>query len=132
MVFWMKATILWILLVPLGILNGIFRERILAPILGARIALPISGLSLSLLILTVTAVAIPWLPEAHRSAYWAAGGVWALLTVAFELALGRWGMKQSWGEIVRNYDFRTGNLMLIVVLAAAVAPYLGARLRGLI
>jgi hypothetical protein len=127
----MKAAGLWLILPLAGILNGIVRETVLRPVLGSRLALPASGLSLSLLVICVAVAVIPRLGAESDDAYWVAGGLWAFLTVAFEICFGRWAAGRSWSELIRVFDVRTGDLMLLVVAAAALSPYLAARIRGL-
>ncbi len=128
----LKAAGLWLILPFVGILNGIVRETVLTPIFGRGMALPFSSVSLSLLVIGVSVAVIPRLGAESRGAYWGAGGIWTLLTVVFELCLGRWGAGRSWPELLRVFDIRTGDLMLLVVAVAAVSPYLAARIRGLI
>jgi hypothetical protein len=128
----LKAAGLWLILPLAGILNGIVRETVLTPILGSRLALPASGLSLSLLVICVAVAVIPWLGAQRSDAYWVAGGLWALLTVAFEICFGRWGAGRSWSELIRVFDVRTGDLMVLVVAATALSPYLAARIRGVV
>ena len=48
-----KAILIWMLLIPLAILNGAVRDYITEPLLGSRIALPLSGIILGLFILAV-------------------------------------------------------------------------------
>ena len=38
---------IWVLFIPLAILNGAVREKVLIPLLGMQFALPLSGILLS-------------------------------------------------------------------------------------
>ncbi|BCR04231.1 hypothetical protein DESUT3_13000 [Desulfuromonas versatilis] len=121
---------LWLLLIPVAIANAGIREKLLVPLLGEGLALPASGLLLSLLILALTLVLLPLFRGACAAHYLLVGGLWLALTLAFELVMGRVVMGRSWGEVAQVFNLRQGNLMLLVLLTTALAPYLAARLRG--
>lgn len=127
----LKACGIWLLFVPLGILNGGLREKVLNPLLGPRVALPLSGVTLGILIFFVTALLIPFLGALRPSRYWRMGGGWLVLTVFFEFFFGRAVMGHPWAKLLEAYDPRGGNLWVVVLLMIAAAPYLTARLRGL-
>lgn len=126
----LKAFGIWLLLVVLAILNGALREKLLVPLFGRQAALPLSGLSLALLIFLVTWLLLPALSPLDTSGYWAIGGLWASLTVLFEFLFGHYAADKSWRELLASYDLRTGNLWPLVLLVTALAPYLAARLHG--
>ena len=71
----LKACGVWVLLVLLAVLNGTVREKRLVPLLGAQWALPLSGISLSLLILGATLLLLPCLGILSPSQYWLVGGM---------------------------------------------------------
>lgn len=61
-----KSFLTWLFLIPLAILNGLFRDKVLAPLLGVTWALPISGILLcSLVIPLPTPSCRDWAKE-HR------------------------------------------------------------------
>ncbi|AJE04247.1 hypothetical protein [Geobacter pickeringii] len=127
----LKGCGIWLLFVPLGILNGGLREKVLNPLLGQRVALPLSGVTLGILIVAVTALLIPSLGVLRPSRYWLVGGGWLVMTVFFEFFFGRCVMGHSWAKLLEAYNVLTGNLWVVVLLVIAAAPYLAARLRGL-
>ncbi|WP_298431591.1 hypothetical protein [Geobacter sp.] len=127
----LKACGIWLLFIPLGILNGTVREKIMNPLLGEKAALPLSGVTLAGLIFAVTALLIPSLGPLRPSSYWLIGGAWLVLTVFFEFFFGRVVMGHSWAKLLEAYNLFTGNLWVAVLLVIAVSPYLAARLRGL-
>jgi hypothetical protein len=85
---------------------------------------------LALLILVFALLTLPLFGAQDRKGYLMAGAVWLALTLAFELVLGHLVMGQSWGEIARVLDPRTGNLFLLALVSALISPWLAARLRG--
>jgi hypothetical protein len=125
-----RACVAWLPLVPLAILNGLLRELLLEPWLGSRVALPLSGLLLALLVVAYAWLVTPWLlrwvPRECRSA----GAVWLLLTLAFEFPFGHFVLGRSWSGMLEVLDVSTGNLMPLVLLVTALAPCLAHRWRS--
>ncbi|HEY9050261.1 MAG TPA: hypothetical protein VIQ03_01875 [Gammaproteobacteria bacterium] len=126
----LKAIGIWCILVVCAILNGLLRENILNPFLGQQIALPVSGLILSLLILAVTWLFIPFFETRPAMDYWLIGALWLGITLAFEFMFGHYAMGKSWQDIFQVFNIFKGNLFLLTLLASLVAPRLMARLRG--
>ena len=127
----LRACGLWVLLVGLAILNGAMRERLFVPLLGQSRALPLSGISLSILIFLITVLLVPFLGAVIPSHYWIIGGMWVLMTVLFEFSFGHYIMGESWRTLLEAYNLLEGNLWVVVLITTAVSPYLGAKLRGL-
>jgi hypothetical protein len=70
--------------------------------------------------------AVIWLvvrrwPFARAAEAWRTGALWALLTVAFEVALVRGG-GHPWSDVVEQYALWRGSLWPLLVLWVAVAP----------
>lgn len=125
-----KGLIVWLCIIPLAIANAGMRENFLAPMLGEAMALPLSGVTLSVLILLVAWVVVPWFGAHPARVFIGIGLQWLLLTLAFELVLGRYLLGQSWAELIQVFNVLQGNLFLLAVLTCLIAPYLGARVRG--
>ncbi len=119
----------WFLLIPIAILNAGVREKILLPWLGFW-SLPLSGLSLSLLIFLVTLALIPLFSTHRSSDYFWIGGLWLICTLGFEFLFGHYGLGKSWREILTIFDLTQGNLMILVLLSTFFSPHFAARLRG--
>ncbi len=66
-----KAVALWAGILVLAVLNGLLRERVLVPALGAVPGQVLSGLLLSALILGATWLCLPWLACAKADCCWA-------------------------------------------------------------
>ena len=128
--FILRAAGVWGLFVVLAILNAAFREKILGPLIGHPVALPLSGILLSILVFLVTLALIPKLRGASALHYLSIGGAWALSTLAFEFIFGHFVMGKTWGEILEIFNISEGNLMSLVLIAITVSPYLAWRLRG--
>lgn len=122
----------WVPLVPLAILNAGLREVWLAPALGRPLALPLSGVSLSVLIFLFTLAVAPRLRASARVQYAAVGATWLLLTVLFEFVFGRYVVGHPWARLLDAYDVASGNLWVVVLLSTAASPYCAAKVRRLV
>ncbi len=127
-----KACGLWVPLVPLAIVNGAIREGLLAPALGQRLALPLSGVSLSVLILLFAVAVSPRLGATAVVHCVVAGIAWLLMTVLFEFLFGHYAMGKSVAQLLAAYNVVEGNLWALVLFSTAVSPYLGAKVRRLV
>jgi hypothetical protein len=124
-----KAFIIWLGILVLAIANGTFREAILIPELGTAAGLLLSGILLSLLILVMTYLVLPWFGPMPASKYIAVGFAWLLLTLAFEFTFGHLIQGKPWSELLQAYTFKDGNIWPVVLLVTALAPYIAARIR---
>ena len=125
----LRPLLVWCLFIPLAIANGLLREFLLSPALGAAIAQPMSGILLSLLIFGLTWWCLPFLGKGQPGRYAAIGLGWLLLTLIFEFGFGRLIAKKPWKDLLAAYDPTTGNLWLLVLAVTAASPWLTARWR---
>lgn len=123
-----KVFIIWLAILVAAIANGLLREAVLIPALGPALGLSVSGLLLSLIILTVAYLCLPWLDVHSRTRLLQIGSVWLGLTLIFEFSFGLL-RGRSLSEILAAYSFQGGNLWPLVLLVTALSPVLAARLR---
>jgi hypothetical protein len=128
----LKATTAWLAILVCAILNGALREGLLLPLFGKPVAPALSGVLLSIIILAIAMLAAPWFGRPRASRYAYVGAVWLLLTLAFEFTFGRLVQNQSWRQMLDAYTFKDGNIWPLVLVVAALAPWLSARIRGLV
>ena len=121
-----KVLALWASIIPLAILNGAFREKILVPKVGKVAGRFLSGIILSVAVLGFTAATITWLPRSSATTYLMIGLSWAVMTIGFETALGRLVGGKSWRDLGKAYTFKDGEIWPVVLLVVAAAPYLAA------
>ena len=126
-----KSMLVWLLFVPLAILNGALREGVIEPWLGAKYANPISVLILCILVLIVSYIFIPRLGRGSNRTYITIGVLWVFATVIFETVLGLL-MGITINEIIDAYNITTGNLWLIVVIFIGIVPLLIAKIKRFI
>lgn len=127
-----KASLIWLLLMLVAIVNGVLREQILVPALGMNVALPVSGISLSVLVLVVSYFSLPWFGQHAASTFLFVGLQWLLITLIFEFVFGHYVVGKSWHDLIQVFNVTSGDLFLLVLLVSLFGPYLAARLRGLL
>ena len=116
-----RAFAVWLLLLVIAVVNGAFREAVLAPRYGTTVAQPVSALSLSVLILATAWSTAPFV------GYDSFRAVWLCLTLAFEFLAGRFLFGKTWDVLLADYDVMKGRLWPLVLLATLLAPLLVAR-----
>ena len=115
-----KSLFVWLMIIPLAVINGLVRDCAMQSLLG-RYALPLSGISLCSLVLALAWLCIPRLGVSRPGQLVSMGLVWAGLAVVFEGVLGL-AMGRALAEVLAAYDMASGNLWLLVVLAWGVLP----------
>jgi hypothetical protein len=127
---WSRALRAWCLLMLIESVHGTLRELLLAPRLGSLPARQLGVFTGAALILLTSVALARWLELRTRRACLATGLAWLLLTVAFEVALGRLVLGLGWARILEDYDPTRGGLMLLGLAVLALAPLVAARARG--
>jgi hypothetical protein len=133
-----RAGAVWLVLMAVETVHGIARTLLLAPYVGEFHARQVSVLSGSALILLTATLCSRWLGAETRRDRLLVGGGWLVLTVLFELGLGRLVLGYSWQRLLADYDLARGGLMpfglVVLVLAPVIGPvfrpWLAARLGG--
>lgn len=126
-----KSILIWMALIPLAILNGALRDNVLTPWLG-NVALPLSGIILSLLIFGISVILIPKLGKGNQKTYIVMGMVWLVLTIVFEFGFSLTVEGIPLSVLLAAYDITTGNLWLLVLLTSGISPWLAAKIRHII
>ncbi|QTD44525.1 hypothetical protein [Ottowia testudinis] len=127
-----KSVAVWFFILLAAIANGDFRERFLLATLGTSNAFFLSGITLSLMILTITFFALPWIQAKDSIELITIGALWLALTLAFEFGAGYFLMGKSWPQLLEGYMFKDGNIWPIVLLVAAIAPSVMEKVRKMI
>jgi hypothetical protein len=128
----LRAVCLWCVIVVAAIANGLFREGVLSPLLGPGLALPLSGLLLSMLILLVSFATVTFLKTRKAVALLRVGLLWVALTLAFEFTFGHFVAGKSLPELLQVFDPSSGDLFLVALCVTAIAPLAAAKARGLL
>ena len=125
-----KSLPTWLMIIPLAVLNGALRDFALRSLLGWY-ALPVSGVLLCGMILLLAWLRVPRFVRGGSRQLALAGVVWAVLAVIFECMLGI-ALNRQWVDLAAAYDVSSGNLWLLVVVCVGCAPWLAARMRGIV
>jgi len=126
----LKASAIWFVIAFLAIANGLFRESFLVPNFGQSMALPVSGMLLSLIVFIVTYLSFPLFGKHNTAAYFLIGLQWVLMTLLFEVFFGHYMMGKSWSEILQLFNIMKGNLFSIVLIVSLFSPLLVAKIKG--
>lgn len=105
--------------------NGYVREVFVAPVLGALRARQLGVLAGSVLVLLIAWLTARWVATSSRRERLLVGAYWVVLTVVFELALGR-ALDQSWSRLLSDYNPADGGLMLAGLAVMFIAPLVTA------
>jgi hypothetical protein len=111
--------------------HGTLRRLFLEPAVGDLRARQVSVFTGIALIFAVTFFCIRWIRARTVSELLLIGLLWVLLTLTFEIVLGRMVLDYEWDRIVEDYDVRRGGLMGFGLLFMFFAPLLAARLLGI-
>lgn len=123
----LRSVAAWFLILVFAVLNGGFREAVLLPNLARPVAFGLSGLLLSLCIVTVAVVLARWLRLKGTARCLSVGLLWLCLTIGFEFGFGRLVQGLSWAEMQEAYRFKDGNIWPLVLVVTFLAPLLAAR-----
>lgn len=124
-----KAIFVWAAILVFAICNGALRDLVLADAIGQVPARFLSGIVLCMAIVAAAALSAPWFGSVPLRSRWRMGGLWLVLTLSFEMAVG-YAQHQSWQLLLDAYTLQGGNLWPLVLFVTFIAPWAGARIRG--
>jgi len=127
----LKSIMIWLVFILAESLNGTARIFWLVPFLGDRLAHQISFIIGSVLILAIATLFARWLHVSHFSQLLSVGVLWLVLTVVFEMVLGRFILGYSWQQIGADYNLLQGGLMPIGLVWLTLSPFIAAKIRGI-
>jgi hypothetical protein len=126
-----RALLIWLLLAALAVSAGIAREALLTPRIGAEAAHVVGTFVVVAAFLLAIGLTIGWIvPELAVSRLWLVGGLWLVLTVAFEFGFGHFVAGHSWSRLLRDYDVLAGRIWVLVLLTVLLAPVWLGHLRA--
>ncbi len=128
---WLRALAVWWVIIAVESVHGTLRQLLLVPLLGDFRARQVSVLTGSLLIFLVAWLFVRWLGATGRRALLGIGLLWVVLTVVFEIALGRL-LGFEWSRLLEDYDLPHGGLMGLGLVAMFLTPLFAARQRRVI
>lgn len=126
----LRAVAVWLVILVVAVVNGAVRETLVSPRFGAAAGHIASSIALSAAAMLVAWLTIAWIAPASAGAAWATGGLWLLLTVAFEFLAGHYLFGDPWEKLLADYDLRRGRIWVLVLVATTCAPAFGYWLRA--
>jgi hypothetical protein len=126
----LKATGIWLLIVVAAIVNGVLREKVIVPMIGMETALPISGVTLSVVIFLFSLISVSFIGASESKTYLKIGMYWVLLTLLFEFIFGHYVVGKSLAELIQVFHIQKGDLFILVLLVTAFSPWLSVLIRG--
>ena len=124
-----RAVEVWLVISVAEVIHGVGRIAFLQPFVGDFPARQIAVFTGSGLILAVAFLFRRWI---NAKTFWeclAVGAIWVLLTIGFEIFLGRILMDLTWERILSDYDILRGGLMPIGLTVMLFAPLIVTRIR---
>ena len=120
------AFLIWVMIIPIAILNGGFREYVLIKF--GILVRPLRGIILSVCIFIVAYLSIPKIKNCVKRDYLLFGVMWFVLTNLFDLSA---YIKDGEGVagLLKSYNIFTGNTWLLVVLSALFSPMLVMKIK---
>lgn len=128
---YVRAIVVWLVIVFAESLHGTARRLLLEPYLGDLRARQVSVFTGSIIILATAILFIRWIRATRIGQFIAIGILWVMLTIGFEIGLGLL-LGYSWERIAADYKIQEGGLMSIGLLFMAFTPLLAAKIRKII
>ena len=120
------AFLIWVMIIPIAILNGGFREYVLVSL--GVLARPLSGIILSVCIFIVAYLLVPKIKNCVKRDYIIFGIMWFILTNLFDLS-SYIKAGEGFAGLLQSYNIFTGNLWLLVVLSALFSPIIVMKIK---
>jgi hypothetical protein len=128
MMVFLKGILVWFGLMVAETIHGTARTVWLAPYMGDLPSRQVSFFTGVILILAIATLLIRWL-HASNAQLLGVGFLWAILTLIFEVGLGRLVLGYSWERILEDYNLSRGGLMSLGMVFLVFSPLIAARLR---
>ena len=120
----LRSVLGWLAILVLAFANGAVRQGLLIPRIGERGGHVVSTLLLAALVLVASWLLVPWIrPESLREA-WGIGGLWLVLTLAFEFLAGHFLFGDPWKRLLAEYDITAGRIWVLVLACTLLGPVL--------
>lgn len=126
-----KAFLIWLVLILLAIVNGAIRSYVTEPLFGANIALPLSGIVLSVMIFVTTYLLISKIGKSKPFVYILIGVMWLVLSNLFDFVM-TIVAGNPLSDFIGMFDITTGNLWSMVVVVCLISPILTAKIKKII
>ena len=127
-----RGLVVWLVIILAESIHGTLRTIFLQPILGDLQARQVSVISGAILVFAITYIFSNWIKAEKVFQLLTVGVIWVILTVCFEMSLGRLILGYSWDRIFQDYRIADGGFLGFGLLFMALSPVLAAKLHRLI
>ncbi len=124
--FWLYATLTWLLFAALAVGLGTLRVLYLQPLVGEGAAHVLGTLFGCALFLALISRFVRWTGVHRKPRLVALGLFWALAAIAFEFGFGRFVRGLSWQVLLADYNLLAGRVWVLVLLTLYFGPRLAA------
>jgi len=125
----LKAAMIWFIMAIFAVINGMIRENIFVPYFGEANALPISGITLSIIIFTIAYLSFGLFGKNRYLTYLYIGIQWVTMTLTFEFIFGHFVTGKSLQELLQVFNILEGNLFIVTLLVSLFSPILVSLMR---
>jgi hypothetical protein len=126
---WLRALIVWLLLMGAEVIHGTLRTLFLIPVVGDYKSRQIGVFTGSIIILAIAFLSIRWIGVRSTGSLLAIGFAWLCLTLIFEIGLGRFVFGHSWERLGEDFNIIEGGLLPIGLMVLLFSPLIAARFR---
>lgn len=120
---------IWVIIAIFAVINGLFRESTLSPHFGESVALPASGITLSIIIFTIIYLSFKLFGKNEYRTYLYIGIQLVTMTLIFEFLFGHYVIGKSWSELLQVFNILKGDLFTIALLVSLFSPLLVAKIK---
>jgi hypothetical protein len=126
----LRSLAVWLILIAAEIIHGILRGIFLVPRVGEFRSSQIGVFTGSLIILVIALALVRWIGATRSSVLLGIGGLWLVLTLAFEFLFGHFIAGASWERLLADYNILNGGLLPFGMIVLALLPWIAGKIRG--
>ncbi len=119
----LKYFFAWFGMMVLAIINGGIRDLVYTSMVGDLPARQLSTVILIMLFAGYFRFLTRVWPIGSATQAWSIGGIWFLMTEAFEFGVGRFIEGASWSELFHAYDVFEGQIWVFIPVWVLIGPY---------
>jgi len=125
-----RSAAVWLVIIAAEILLGIARGIFLVPHVGEFRSNQIGVFTGSVIILAIARAFVRWIGAHRTTELLLVGFLWLVLTLAFEVAFGRFVVGASWERLAADYNVLEGGLLAFGMLVLLLSPLIAGKTRG--
>ena len=119
----------WLIFMVCAIVNGVIRNTVFKPMVGEQTAHQISTIVFMTIIFILTYIVLRYSSlKISDSETLLIGGIWLVLTIAFEFLAGHYAFGNSWEHLLADYNILKGRIWSLVLVTIFLSPYLSNKL----